>query len=293
MDLSLQFDTYWNSDWSFPLEMFTEGEDSRRLEEYRAWLQEYTKRELSEDTATRAESWLQAAEQAIEGEMQVFYDTPAANDPAADEELPIQLAREILHLIETAKEELILVSAYLIPTPEFEKAIEQAEDRGVRVRLLTNSLRSNNHVAAHSAYRHHVRRLVIHGAEVHEVRAYAKDRALYMELPLAEKQLGLHAKLLLVDDNRSFIGSANFDPRSLQLNTEMGILITGERFNREVREALEIDFDRRNSWYLQFQESGELVWVGDDTILDEQPAESYLQRIEDWFLSILPIEAEM
>ncbi|MGD8582967.1 MAG: hypothetical protein PVF06_10015, partial [Gammaproteobacteria bacterium] len=74
----------------------------------------------------------------------------------APEESPVQLSKVLIDWMEGSNEELILVSAYLIPTPELEQAIESAEDRGVRVRVLTNSLRSNNRVAAHSAYRHHV-----------------------------------------------------------------------------------------------------------------------------------------
>jgi putative cardiolipin synthase len=207
--------------------------------------------------------------------------------------MPTQLSQVLIDNMEGANEELILVSAYLIPTPELEQAIENAEDRGVRVRILTNSLRSNNHVAAHSAYRHHVRRLLDHGAEVHEVRVYAKDRALYMEDPVGDKHLGLHSKLLLIDNHLSYIGSANLDPRSLNLNTEMGLLIKSSEFNKLVREVVALDFHQRNAWHLQAHEDGSLRWVADDTVLDKQPAESTLQRLEDWFLSILPIEDEM
>jgi putative cardiolipin synthase len=195
--------------------------------------------------------------------------------------------------MEEANKELILVSAYLIPTPELEQTIERAEDRGVRVRILTNSLRSNNHVAAHSAYRHHVHRLVGHGAELHEVRVFARDRAIYMEEPVGDKHLGLHSKLLLIDNHLSYIGSANLDPRSLRLNTEMGLLINSTEFNKLLREVIDLDFHQRNAWHLQMQADGTLNWVADDAVLDEQPAESTLQRLEDWFLSILPIEDEM
>jgi putative cardiolipin synthase len=148
-------------------------------------------------------------------------------------------------------------------------------------------------VAAHSAYRNHVQQLVGHGAEVHEVRVFAKDRALYMDAPIGDKHLGLHSKLLLIDNDVSYIGSANLDPRSLRLNTEMGLLIKSSEFNKLVREVVALDFHQRNAWYLQIQDDGSLSWVADDTVLNEQPAESTLQRLEDWFLSILPIEDEM
>jgi len=205
----------------------------------------------------------------------------------------INLAQALVSWIDQANEELILVSAYLIPTPELENAVEQAENRGVRVRILTNSLSSNNHTAAHSAYRHHVHRLIGHGADLHEVRSDAKDRSVYMRDPVDDKDLGLHAKLLLIDQERTFIGSANLDPRSLRLNTEIGLLVESTELNQRLRQNLEIDFNKRNAWHLQMVDDKRIVWVADDTVLDSQPADSAFQRLEDWFLSILPIEGEM
>jgi putative cardiolipin synthase len=270
LSLSRQFDDYWNSDWSCPAD-----------------------RVITVEPAKRIQAWMLTAQEAVAGEVIVIGDAPATEDPAAPDEMPTQLSQVLIDSMGDANEELILVSAYLIPTPELERAIENAEDRGVRVRILTNSLRSNNHVAAHSAYRHHVRRLLDHGADVHEVCVYAKNRALYMEDPVVNKHLGLHSKLLLIDNHLSYIGSANLDPRSLNLNTEMGLLIKSSEFNKLVREVVALDFHQRNAWHLQAHEDGSLRWVADDTVLDEQPAESTLQRLEDWFLSILPIEDEM
>jgi putative cardiolipin synthase len=292
--LSIKFDGYWNSDWSFPADRLLTFEPKMSPAEFEAWILSTVERGLQqEDAATRTRAWRQTAQDAVAGEVLVFADLPADENPAVPEESPIQLAQELINLIDAANEELILVSAYLIPTPELEQAIERAEDRGVRVRILTNSLRSNNHVAAHSAYRHHVQRLVDHGAEVHEVRAYAKDRAFYMQHPVEDKHLGLHSKLLLIDNHLSFIGSANLDPRSLRINTEMGLLINSTEFNGLVREVLALDFHQRNAWHLQLQPDGHVAWVADDVVLHEQPAESALQRLEDWFLGILPIEEEM
>jgi putative cardiolipin synthase len=293
LSLSRQFDDYWNSDWSFPANRIIAIEPTKSTQEFEAWMLATVERGLEENTATRTQQWLATAAVAVAGEVMVLADAPASKNPDAPEELPAQLSHVLIDWMEGANEELILVSAYLIPTPELEQTIERAEDRGVRVRILTNSLRSNNHVAAHSAYRHHVRRLVDHGAEVHEVRVFAKDRALYMQEPIGDKHLGLHSKLLLIDNNLSYIGSANLDPRSLLLNTEMGLLIRSSEFNKLVREVVARDFHRRNAWHLQAQDDGDLKWVGDDIVLDEQPAESALQRLEDWFLSILPIEGEM
>lgn len=291
--LSLQFDEYWNSHWAFPPEKVVAVTPTMKPQELEAYILANVARGLDEGSATRQQIWQQTAQEAIAGEVLVLADEPATENPAAETELPVQLAQQLIGHIEGANEELILVSAYLIPTPELEQAIERAEGRGVQVRILTNSLRSNNHLAAHAAYRHHVHRLIGHGAELHEVRALAKDRALYMNEPVGEKHLGLHSKVLLIDRNLSYVGSANLDPRSLRLNTEMGLLVHSTEFNRRLREVIELDFQRRNAWHLQTRGDGQVLWVADDAVLHSQPAESNLQRLEDWFLSILPVEDEM
>jgi len=128
---------------------------------------------------------------------------------------------------------------------------------------------------------------------MHEVRIDAKDRARYILTPIGRKTLALHAKALVVDNDKVFIGSANLDPRSLRINTEMGMLVVSESFNEEVRKALEGDFSSKNAWRLQMQEDDKIVWVSDDRTLQSQPASSVMQRIEDWFFSHLPIEDEL
>jgi putative cardiolipin synthase len=159
--------------------------------------------------------------------------------------------------------------------------------------MLTNSIRSNNHLTAHSAYRNHIRTLLDSGAELHEVRIDATDRDIYMLSPIEEKKLALHAKALVIDSDTVFIGSANLDPRSLRINTEMGLLIESAALNAEVRKAVTRDFSRINSWQLELDEQDQVVWVSHDVTLTEQPAGSVLQRIEDWFFSHLPIEDEL
>jgi putative cardiolipin synthase len=262
-------------------------------EAFEAWIYKDVPSGLAEGEAERLNRWLEAAGQADAGSAVLLADHPARGNPAEHDELPDQLAIELKEWFGRAEEELILISAYLIPTPELESAIEAAEKRGVRVRILTNSLRSNNHVAAHSAYRHHIHSLLGHGAEVHEVHALAKDRGAYIRHPVEDKELGLHAKLILIDDDMTFIGSANLDPRSLRLNTEMGLLIESPSLNARVREVLDLDFLLRNAWHLELGPDGRVLWKSDEEVLETQPAATAFQRLEDWFLGVLPIEGEM
>jgi putative cardiolipin synthase len=306
--LSQAFDRFWNSPWAIPAADVVKPKRGRPdLAALRARLADAETATIprtvpdegspsavepgAEQADARLAVWTALATGAIAGEPTVLADEPARVNPAR--ETPDQLAAALVAQLEAARSEIVLVAAYLVPTPELAEALRRAEARGVRVRILTNSLRSNNHTAAHSAYRGFVGTLLAHGVELHETRALAKDRSLYMAPPVDAKHLGLHAKAILIDDDLSFVGSANLDPRSLKLNTELGLLVRSRDLNRRLRADLGVDFDRRNAWHLERSPDGRVRWVGDDQVLDQQPAESTLQRLEDWILGRLPIRDEM
>jgi putative cardiolipin synthase len=288
------FDRFWNSGWAFPVsDIVAVDSADPGLADIRLRLAEHVQPVPAAAAKQLIAAWTELAARASPGFAEFSFDYPPGPDPGEPQEQHDPLAFELYRVLEAAREEIILVTAYLVPTPELEAYVEAAEARGVRVRILTNSLRSNNHLAAHAAYRGHVERLVDHGADLHEVRAQAVDRHRYMRLPVDDKKLGLHAKLLLVDDDVAFIGSANLDPRSLNINTEVGLIIRSRELNAALRERLEIDFHPRNAWAVQRSESGELVWIGHDQVLQHQPSDSAIQRLEDWFIGLLPIDAQM
>ena len=293
-EISAAFDRYWNDHWSIPIETISHAKAAaEQLSEARdggAALLHVHQEETPEELIR---IWRQVIDGADMGRALLFVDDPPDRNPRNRDEAPVQVANELVRIFDEAESEILIVSAYLIPTPHLEGAIERALNRGVQVRILTNSIGSNNHLTAHSAYRNHIRNLLEDGAELHEVRTDAEDRARYMQTPVGQKKLGLHAKALVIDDDRVFVGSANLDPRSLRINTEMGFMILSEAFNRSVREAIEGDLARKNAWHLELQEDGRVFWVGDDRTLESQPATSFMQRIEDWFFSHLPIEDEL
>jgi len=293
-EVSTAFDNYWNDRWSFPIEMLSHKMASaEQLAEARRMTDLSLHLHAEESTEKLITRWLEAVEDADKGEAILYADEPPKGNPKNRGEAPIQVANELVNLFDGAESEILIVSAYLIPTPDLEGAIERALDRGVRVRILTNSIGSNNHLSAHSAYRNHINTLLESGAKLHEVRTDARDRDRYMLTPIGRKKLALHAKALVIDDDKVFVGSANLDPRSLRINTEMGFLVVSDQFNQRIRKALEGDFLAANAWHLELQEDGRVYWVAEDHTLESQPATSFMQRIEDWFFSHLPIEGEL
>lgn len=292
--ISAAFDNYWNDRWTFPIETISHQVASpAHLAEARQISGESVHIHNEALPTELAQRWLDVVKRADTGRAVLYADEPPEKNPRNRNEAPIQVAEELTDLFDRAQTEVLIISAYLIPTPELEGAVQRAIDRGVRVRILTNSIQSNNHLAAHSAYRKHIDTLLNHGAEMHEVRTDAQERGRYMLTPIGRKLLALHAKALIIDNDKIFIGSANLDPRSLRINTEMGFLITSEAFNARVRAAVEEDFAVENAWRLELGQDGQIFWVSSDQRLSSQPAASFAQRIEDWFLSHLPIEGKM
>ena len=293
-EISGAFDRYWNDRWSFPVEMLSQRmANPEELREARHATETALQLHAEESMDELIDRWLNLVADADTGATVLFVDEPPEDNPRNRDEAPVQVANALGELFDSAEQEIVIVSAYLIPTPHLEGAVERALDRGVRVRILTNSIRSNNHLTAHSAYRNHINTLLESGAELHEVRIDAEQRNRYMLPPVEQKILALHAKALIIDNDQVFVGSANLDPRSLRINTEMGLLVNSERFNRSVRDAVEIDFSSANAWQLELQQDGSVLWVSDGQALDSQPAASFMQRIEDWFFSHLPIEDEL
>ena len=294
LEISEAFDDYWNDRWSFPVESVSHSKASADdLAEARQVADASIHLHDEETSDERLDTWLKLAATADAGQAILYVDEPPVDNPKNRDEAPIQVANELVTLFNNATSEIVIVSAYLIPTPDLEGAVERALDRGVRVRILTNSIGSNNHITAHSAYRNHIDGLLEDGVELHEVRTEARDRDRYMLSPIGRKKLALHAKALVIDDDKVFVGSANLDPRSLRINTEMGLLVTSKPFNASVRAAVEGDFSVANAWRLERQPDGKVVWIGNDETLESQPATSFMQRIEDWFFAHMPIEGKL
>ncbi len=195
--------------------------------------------------------------------------------------------------------EIVIESAYMIPSEQGIASIKAQTDRGVRVRLLTNSLMSNNHVTAHSGYMKYRKDMLKAGAELHELRADAALREHFKandnndEVPA-----GIHTKAFVIDGEQALIGSFNFDPRSRDLNSEIGLVVSDAEFARQVLEVMDRDFHPENSYRLFLNESGKLRWElqnpdGSITVYKHDPGASIWKRMSARILSWLPIEKEL
>jgi putative cardiolipin synthase len=158
----------------------------------------------------------------------------------------------LINALRGAKNSVLIQSPYLILPKGGIELLAELHDRGVRIRISTNSLASTDNLAAFVGYFKQRPRLLQAGIELYEYRAHPQIQADLIErFPrLAHKNpiFALHAKSMVIDDSQLFIGTFNLDPRSANLNTEVGILVESQKLAQELTQSIERDIRPENSW---------------------------------------------
>ena len=180
----------------------------------------------------------------------------------------------LLHLMGQARRELLIVSPYFVPGPDMKQAFAQARERGVRVRVLTNSLASNDAPIAHAGYARHRPDLLAMGVELYEMRSELTGLGTALGLPggssggsnnpptgsLGGSRAMLHSKVLVMDGRLVAIGSMNLDRRSQKQNTEIALLIRSTDLARRITTRLEPALGEL-AWRVELQQPGNrLLW---------------------------------
>lgn len=156
-------------------------------------------------------------------------------------------------LVAGAQDRIVIQSPYLVVSDAAMKLFTAARKRGIKIRISTNSLASTDNLQAYSGYRNQRQQLLDLGIEIFEFRPDAQvQRELQQRIaPLQGRQppvYGLHAKTLVVDGSAVYIGTFNLDPRSENLNTEVGAILRDGRLAAQVESAIETDMRPENSW---------------------------------------------
>lgn len=182
------------------------------------------------------------------------------------------------------------VSPYFVPNAAGVEAFATLEDRGVEVRMLTNSLEATDVLPVHAGYAKRRKAMLASGVALYELR-----RQVTLGTPddlgiFGSSGASLHAKTFAVDGARIFIGSFNFDPRSIQLNTEMGLLIDSETLANGLHAAFDDGFSGL-AWRVEAQ-NGELAWVDPaaGTVTTDEPGSSTFRNLALTVIGWLPVE---
>ena len=178
-------------------------------------------------------------------------------DRPGEEAVKHWMPKVIQNLIGAAKRELLIANAYVIPDQEMIDTLRALTARGVTVRILTNSLATTDVPAVNSHYKQWRRPLIEAGVELHEVRPDAALKATAADTaPISSSYMGLHAKAIVLDRERVFVGSMNLDPRSAEVNSEMGLVVESPGLGRIAADALDEAMKPENSWRVSSMPTG-------------------------------------
>ncbi|MDB5823129.1 MAG: phospholipase D/Transphosphatidylase [Herminiimonas sp.] len=297
-EVSVDFDRYWNSQSSYPVDRLLPPANPLVMEELSAAALEIERSPgaVAYTSALRSSSFVRDL---LLGNLPLEWaptrmvsDDPAKGLGAAR---PGALMRDKLRqIIGEPVAELDLVSPYFVPTSAGVDAFVALAAKGVKIKVLTNALEATDVPAVHAGYAKRRKPLLKAGVSLYELRRLSPITTIRMRAGRkGSSSSSLHGKTFSVDRSRVFIGSFNFDPRSAELNTEKGFIIDSPALAQRIGAVFESRIPQ-DAYEVQLSDTGQLYWVerrGRDVWRhDVEPGTCFWQRASVWFISMLPIE---
>lgn len=301
-EVSRGFDLYWNSPSAYPAASLVgaAGPDAvadlqRRFDSTRAdpdsvaFLEAARTSPIVRDLLDRQLAWEWTLARALYDDPAKTLDTTARTD--------VLLFPELVRTAGVPNKSFDLIAPYFVPGDEGTAALVATAERGVKVRVLTNSLASTHASVVHSGYAKRRKDLLRAGVQLYELRTTAvrderegKGKGKFG----SGSSAALHAKTFAVDGGRIYVGSFNFDLRSARLNTEMGLVIDSPALARQLAETFDNDVPLV-AYEVRLKADGEsLEWIertaSGETGYDTEPGTTWFQRWSVDVLSILPVD---
>jgi putative cardiolipin synthase len=303
-EVAKAFDLYWNSESAYPTASIIGDAPAEAIAAMHAKIAEVRK-------APEVAAYLKALETTpiidalvarsldlVWAPAKVVYDDPSKTLGRAEEhDLLLTRLREAMG---TPTRSIEVISSYLVPGKDGTKTLCGYAERGVRLRILTNSLAATDVGLVHAGYIKRRKTLMRCGATLYELKPNATaipgvgtTRSRYRSFG-GSSTASLHAKTFGVDENRLFVGSFNVDMRSMRLNTELGLVIESAPLAMEVSKAMDRAKDR-SAYQVVFAENGHsLEWIEHteqgDIRYDKEPKTGFFKRVFVKFMSWLPID---
>jgi putative cardiolipin synthase len=307
-EVSDSFDQFWNSAAAFPLTAFHDtprsaAELATLREKLDAWVADHSgplyeaMRETPFDIDLRSRDI-----ELFWGEIVALSDDPAK----VLGEKPDRLVDHLGNLLGAVDKQLLIVSPYFVPGKAGTKSLVDAAQRGVDVRVLTNSLAATDVGAVHAGYKKSRRDLLEGGVELFEMMpgSGADEGGGTNRSIMGSSGASLHAKMFVIDRERVFIGSMNLDPRSIDLNTEIGLLIDSPELAANLAAGIEGRVD--GAFYTVRLEPkdpakpdgrSKLVWIerrgGEEVRYTREPRTTFWQRFGVGFIALFPIDSQL
>lgn len=308
--LSWTFDEFWNNGLSIPAGALSREKSSHAaLSEHRVVLHEESRQVKADgvDYAKRVATgepfngMVSGRLPLIWAHAQLISDSPDKKKVENGEMVGRLMHRAVANATSKVQSELLMITPYLIPGDEGMQMFHDLRQRNVRIRILTSSLESSTVLLAQSGYMQYRVPLLEEGVELYEIRSLLGNSRGSGQTSAISRfgNYSLHAKMFVFDRKRVFIGSMNFDQRSMHLNTEIGLVIDSPELAQQIASRFEAMVQPVNAYTLalHYSSSPTLVWRtqenGEAVEYDTEPARSDWQRIKVHLLSLLPLDSEL
>jgi putative cardiolipin synthase len=287
-ELSQKFDEYWNSTQVAPLARLLGP--APNLEAASADFERRTADAMSpppDDLPENLHVFADLPTEVAQGRVRhlivarcvVLADQPDKSQSSADRNFPT-VTRSVLAAIDQARGEVVMVSPYFVPGELGMEMMREAKPHGGRVVLITNSLASTDAISAHAGYIRYRKAMLEAGVEIRELSpSQTRDRQHFG--PFGSSSGSLHAKVIVIDRKRVFIGSMNLDFRSGYENTEVGVLIDSSELAAQVSGLI----DEGSFYDLRLNADGDVEWV----LPNDKSGHVYTADPEtNWFERLVP-----
>lgn len=305
-DISASFDHFWNSHWAIPIDALREKPAQeefdvarKKLDSWYENLQDFPY-PLDKQANEKRQHLIELKPDFIWANVEVLGDEPDKPDTKQESEI----IRVVRQLIVDLQDEILIENAYFIPRDRGVTTLGNLHKRGVTVRVLTNSLASNDMLAAHAGYSRYRKRLLQGGIQIYELRPDAGGNYESRSLKARSAKSAVHTKSIVFDQESVIIGTMNIDPRSFDLNTEIVLYIENEDVARQAADYLDSGVQPENSYRLKLQgadqfdetdlQQQKIVWItekdGQNIVYTSEPEAGLFQKLGVFFLNLLPIE---
>ena len=306
--VSASFDQYWNSELSYPISTLAENpptpqEAAQRKKIFDDFIDgqadsEYLQHLRNSDLSNRIRQdrvtyhWGVGAVVADDPE-KLTHDTS---------ETKYRLTEQLAPYMADVRQEMIIFSPYFVPGKAGVAFFQQLRDRGVRVKILTNSLASTDVGIVHAGYARYRHALLRMGVELYELNRNLsrEERKAIKDGTIGRSKSSLHAKCFVLDRETAFIGSLNLDPRSVVQNTEIGVVLKSTAIAGHLADGFDRQIDKV-AFRLELKKSPNgterLLWHGivdgEQQTFDHEPYTGFWKRFGVGFMRILPIESQI
>lgn len=265
--MTQSFERFWTSDLAVPVEELFDGiglmqkyvaVTDQEVQAVYQWLHGYAQVDSNFDPVIRQaisdlpKRFPQVAENLHWGYIRFISDEPGKNDKQYALSGGGRTSRELARLLREAQSEVLIQSPYLVLTDEAKNLFAELIARGVKIRISTNSMASTDNIQAFSGYKKQRRELLDMGVEIYEFKPHPQNqRQLMLRYDHVRDKnpiFAIHAKTLVVDSRIAYIGTFNLDPRSVNLNTEVGVVLYNAALAEQVADSIRDDMAPSNAW---------------------------------------------